>query len=190
MSKHIRLPTGKLSKTHGSHFTNVIEANAAELRALEEEVHRTREKFGRGEEWSEASRRFFAAFDRLAFPGGLARAIKQLPEDDLAIIETSVRFLEADPWFFRSGYIKADLLKHLRQAPLTEDQKLRLQKVIIDRIYGEDRREFKNYCRIARFITDQNFEQSLTELTSSTVEHVSRHARWVLHQLRAASKSR
>jgi hypothetical protein len=190
MSKHIRLPSGKLPRAYRSRFTNVIEGNAAELRTLEEEVHRTRKQLGRGQEWSDASGRFFAAFDRLAFPGGLAKAIDLLPKCDLNTIESAVRFLEVDPWFFRSGYIKADLLRHLRRVPLTEDQKLRLQKVVIARVLGEDRREFKYYCRLARLISDQNFEQALNELPSSPVEHVSRHARWVLEQLRAASKSR
>lgn len=190
MSKHVRLPSGKLSRAFGSHFMNVIEANAAELRNLEEDVHQARKKFGRGQEWGEASRRFFASFDRLAFPGGLNKAMNLLPKNDPDTIESTVQYLEADPWFFRSGYIKADLIKHLRRAPLGEDQRARLQKVILDRIYGEGRREFRHFCRLARVISDPKFEQAVTELKSSPVEHVSRHAGWVLDQLHAASKSR
>jgi len=190
MSKHSGLPSGKLSRALGSHFTNVIEANAAELRNLEEEVHRTRKKFGRGEEWGVASRRFFAGFDRLAFPGGLEKTMKLLPQNALDTIESAIRYLEVDPWFFRSGYIKADLLRDLRHAPLKEEQRIRLQKVILARIQGEDRREFRHYGRLARVICDPDFEQAVTELAVASTESTSRHARWVLAQLRAASKTR
>lgn len=191
MSKSTQPAAGKPSKAFPSDFANVIEANAAELQKLHDDVHRTwKLRKIQKASWHEAAERFRNSYDRLAFPGGLQKATALLAKNDPAIIETGVSFLEADPWFFRSGYIKADLLQRFRRAPLTEDQKTRLQKVIMDRIYGEDRREFKYYCRIARFISNPNFEQAVTELESSPVEHVSRHARWVLDQLRAASKSR
>ena len=43
-------------------------------------------------------------------------------------------FLEVDPYFFRSGYIKADLLRHLKRAPLTRSQEQRLRNVILARL--------------------------------------------------------
>src|SRR5437868_5972807 len=49
----------------------------------------------------------------LAFPGGLGHELRLLENGDLRAIELAVCFLEADPWFFRSGYIKADLIKQL-----------------------------------------------------------------------------
>ena len=92
-----------------------IELHAADLRNLQTKVHKAYDK-RRSEAWREASKRFFDSYDNLAFPGGLARAIMMLAKKDPETIETAVCFLEADPWFFRSGYIKADVLKQLRRA--------------------------------------------------------------------------
>jgi len=167
-------------------LTKIFEGNAAELRALEAEVHRTYEK--RLEiAWREACERFHARYDRLAFPGGLAKAMSLLAANDPNTIETAVRFLEADPWFFRSGYIKADILRQLRRAPLNNDQRDRLRQAILTRIRGEDRREFRWWCRLAPYVTDPEFERSITDLTLSSVELVSRHARWALEHLKPFS---
>jgi hypothetical protein len=139
--------------------------------------------------WKEAAERFHASYDHLAFPGGLTRALSLLPKNDPTTIETAVRFLEADPWFFRSGYIKADLILHLRRAPLSEDQRTRLQSVILARIQGEHRREFRWYCRMARVVSSPSFERAVAELAESSAEFISRHARWVLAQLKQDRKT-
>jgi hypothetical protein len=36
-----------------------------------------------------------------------------LKERNSSGLATAVRFLEADPWFFRSGYTKAELIRYL-----------------------------------------------------------------------------
>jgi len=101
------------------------------------------------------------------------------------VVELAVCFLEADPWFFRSGYIKADLIKYLRRAPLSDDQKRRLRAVILDRIRGHATREFRSCCQLARMIADESLVRQITELASSTDPLVSRHARWTLQYLRS-----
>jgi hypothetical protein len=171
-------------------LNNLLETNAEKLRALHEAIKKTwvhrqfdKESF---EAWKQACQEFHSSFDRLAFPGGLSRALTLLAEKDDEIIEQSVRFLEHDPFFFRSGYIKADILRHLRNCPLSEDQKRRLQEVIIAKIYDTARREFRWYCRLARHVTDREFESRIEELMVTNVpKMVARQAGWVLAQLRS-----
>ena len=170
-------------------MSSLIEINAAKLRELHQEIKRTLLKRGQDEKsteaWSNACREFHYSYDALAFPGGLGRAMSLLPQNDLETIEQSIRFLEADPFYFRSGYIKADIIKHLRRMPLHESQKKRLQKVIIDRIYDKARREFRWYCRLAKYVTDLDFELQLVELAAvDAPKFVALQAQWVLAQLK------
>jgi hypothetical protein len=113
--------------------------------------------------------------------------MRRLATHDPAAIESAVQFLEVDPVFFRSGYIKEDLLERLRQAPLDENQKRRLKQVILARVRDpKTRREFRRYCRLAAFVTDDLFEEEIAKLTGlSGVK--SKHAQWTLEHLRQAS---
>ncbi len=168
---------------------NVFETNGAQLRELHAAIKNTFRRRNEGDSqwkaWEEACRRFHASYDALAFPGGLANAMSLLAKNDPGTLEMVVRFLEADPWFFRSGYHKEYMIKALRKAPLTEDQRKRLQQVILARI--QDRktpREFRRYCRLARFVADADFERVVAALAESSGSARSRHAQWVLAQIR------
>jgi hypothetical protein len=112
-----------------------------------------------------------------------------LAEGDPTSIENSIRFLEADPWFFRSGYIKADIIRKLRRAPLSPVQIARLRRVILSRIAGRDTREFRWYCRLARLVSDPDFQLEIERLSLSPTEPIARRARWVAAQLGARTDS-
>ncbi len=164
-----------------------IAMNAAELRALHGAIwsafaRRARSLADRAE-WESACLRFRASYDRLAFPGGLTAAMKRLAEGDATAIEASIRFLEADPWFFRSGYIKAEILRRIRQAELEPQQVERLRLVILDRVAGRDTREFRWYCRLARVIANPEFRAKIERLRSSPVPPIARRAGWVATQI-------
>lgn len=85
----------------------------------------------------------------------------RLTEGDRETIDDVLLFLEVDPWFFRSGYLKELLLDNLRQAPLTADDKARLREVILHVAGGKNRREFKRYCSLAVKVTTDEFEGEL-----------------------------
>jgi hypothetical protein len=166
---------------------NHIEANAAELRSLHSAIRiafaQRSESAAHNQEWRAACRRFHEAYDRLAFPGGLDRGMSLLTEGDPAAIEESIRFLEVDPWFFRSGYIKAEIIRHLRRAALSPAQVGRLRQVILARIAGRDTREFRWYCRLARVVSDPDFRREVDQLSHSPAEPIARRARWVAAQI-------
>ena len=83
-------------------------------------------------------------------------------------IELVVRYPEANPWYFRSGYHKAEILKFLKRHPLTEDQCARLRKVILDRVRGTPVREMRAYGRVTPRVTDEQFEAELFAINENS----------------------
>ena len=61
-----------------------------------------------------------------------------------------VSFLEADPVFFRSGYVGESILRKLRRHPLTEPVKERLRRVVLDAVRRRHRRAFRRFSSLAR----------------------------------------
>ena len=147
----------------------LIQFNAAKLRDLRDAIRLTvkfrHEVNSQRERWEEAGRRFHESYDQLAFPGGLTEWLGQLEANDPAAIEDAVLFLEFDPFFFRSGYIKEFVLEHLRWASLDQDHKLRFEHVVLARIRdAKTKREFRRYCRLAPFVTDPEFSEEIAKI--------------------------
>lgn len=166
---------------------SVFETNAQTLRALKDEIDITFVDRDRDEthyrRWSDACQRFHSSFDRLAFPGGLDQELSLLKSGDLQAVEMAVRYLEADPWFFRSGYIKEELLKGIKRVTLTEDQCERLRAVILERINKGSGREFRRYCRLAKTLMTTAFSRQVREAMMSPDANISRRASWVMSSL-------
>lgn len=140
--------------------------------------------------WEAACRRFHAEYDSLAFPGGLSQAFARLGAGDPEIIEQVVQFLEADPYYFRSGYHKVEMIKQLCRRPLSPDHKKRLQQVVLSQIRDHDKREFRAYCRLATHIVDPEFQKQIADMASASRALVPRHARWVLEYLKLAQNQK
>ena len=66
-----------------------------------------------------------------------------------------IAFLEVDPLFFRSGYIKEEMLRKIKRSPLTPSQSDRLRSVLHHAVENRGSREFKGYCRLAAVIADE-----------------------------------
>lgn len=112
--------------------------------------------------WRQATQKFHALYDKLAFPGGLEKGLALLKEYDPSIIELAIIYLEADPYYFRSGYIKEKLAHILKNAPLSDEQKQRLYSVLLASVHGyQDQRKFRAYCALAIAIADDTFKTSL-----------------------------
>src|SRR5689334_6761162 len=86
-----------------------MDDRAQRLRVLQQAIHDTFARRQRSAEewaaWEQACSAFKEAYEQLFYPGGWnqLQALSQgRPED----IDTALGFLEADPIYFRSGYLK------------------------------------------------------------------------------------
>ncbi|MFK2878273.1 hypothetical protein [Rhodanobacter hydrolyticus] len=111
----------------------LIEGNAEEVRRLHGRIHETLAfrdvSPKRREEWKRACEDFHRRYDELSFPGGYKGARDRLVAGDPETMEAAICFLELRPYFFRSGYMFEALLRKAKDAPLSVEQRARLQFV-------------------------------------------------------------
>ena len=79
--------------------------------------------------------------------------------------ESAIKFLEFDPYYYRSGYIKSKLLVRLKHIKLTASEIKRLQKVIYNAIVSRQPKcEFKYYAGLLKNIGSPEFRLQLEKL--------------------------
>lgn len=139
--------------------------------------------------WQAALVRFEAAVDA-AYPPGFETIYERLRAGNTAALVDAIEFLEADPWFFRSGYIKAKLIRLIKRFPLTAVQADRLRMAVMRVVDGRDRREFRDYCRLARHLDAPELRAALERRLVDPDEGVRRRAGWALDALGAGDKAR
>ncbi len=133
--------------------------------------------------WRETVALFWDAF-AAAWPPGFQADLSRLRAGDAGAVDAAISFLEADPWFFRSGYAKEEIIAYLNRLPLTEAQAERLRRVVLAAVDGRDRREFRRYCRLARKVDSPALRSELAGRLECAEPAVRRHARWVLEALK------
>lgn len=119
--------------------------------------------------------------------GPVDHAIGRVEDGDADGIETLVRFLEADVYCDRSGYVKADAIRVLTRAKLDEQTTARLRGVVLAVVDGPDRREFRSYVRLARRVDSEELRAELRVRLDSASRRTARHAGWVLAGLDESS---
>jgi hypothetical protein len=72
-------------------------------------------------------------------------------------INELITYLEVDPYYFRSGYLKGRLVRYLKNCPRTEEDNRRLRGIIWNRTGGPSRAEFREYCRLATLVSTPSF---------------------------------
>jgi hypothetical protein len=119
-------------------------------------------------------------------------------------VETGIAFLEADPWFFRSGYEKQNIIRHVKRAQLTEAQRLRLARVVLAAIDGHasgvqghavgvrekgHRVEFRHFGRLACGIWSDFLDEEVANRMQSPDPGIRRRATWVAEAAISAGKA-
>lgn len=155
-----------------------IRERAAELVRLRQELERTYEARDGSEKadqaWALVAERFGAATRAFYAPfTGLGRAIRTGERD---AIDSAVRFLEADPWCFRSGYLKAELMTALASAPLRDDDKRRLRGVVLNRVRRREPGLLRPTGRLAANVWDDDLAREIDRLLADGTEAESADA--------------
>ena len=132
--------------------------------------------------WLDAADRFRAAM-RLVLPPGFAEQFADLRQGDLASIEPMIEFLEADPYFYGSGYLKTDIIKLIRHMPLNSEQTGRLRGVVLAVLDRRDCREFRNFCQLARAVYSPELLAEVERRTSSADPALRRRAGWMRYAM-------
>jgi hypothetical protein len=83
--------------------------------------------------------------------GEVDSALKNVRGGDPSAIERCLTFLEADPRYFRSGYVKESIWRRFMHAPLTDRQRRRLEDVALAYV---GRRLTRQYWYMARTMAE------------------------------------
>ena len=121
---------------------------------------------------------------KTAFPYDPAEIGRLIDLGNAKALAVAVAFLVADPWFHRSGYIKARLLRHVKRAPFMPVQARQLRMLLLQVVEGRDRREFRHYGRLASRISTPGLELELQARAGSSDQNIARRAGWMLATIR------
>lgn len=168
-----------------------IRERAGELVCLREELERTyaaRDGTEKADQaWALAARRLGEAIRDFYTPfTGLGRAIRAGERD---AIDSAVRFLEADPWCFRSGYVKAELMGALANAPLRDDENRRLQGVVLNRLKRREPRLLRPTGQLAANVWDDELAREIDRLIANGTEAERADAEAVRHAVEHKRRS-
>ena len=87
-------------------------------------------------DWNEAAATGTNPTTRWHFPADWIRSSRGYGNGDPRAIQLAIAFLEADPWYLRSGYHKEVLCAMLTKQALTDDQCATLWRWILERAGG------------------------------------------------------
>ena len=164
-------------------FTNFT-ARVAELNRLHKLVHESSElrwRTGKAEDitrWEKAVRDWkefsgfgypeikFYFFENQTFLAALSAG-------DADAKESAIRFLEFDPYYYRSGYMKSKLLVRLKNIKLSASEIKRLQAVVCAAIVSRQPKcEFKYYARLLKNIGTPEFREKLHSLPVPAIQYL------------------
>lgn len=129
-------------------FRELIKSEAEIIARLHRRVYETclnRKKDKQS--WEKACLAFHSYTSELNY--FLNRVYSEKEYADAELLEFVIVFLELNPMFFRSGYIKEEILRKIKRLRLTKKQADRLRNVLYDAVECRGTREFKAYCRLA-----------------------------------------
>lgn len=166
-------------------FREMITREAKTLCALHARVHETfRNRSKDRQTWSDACAEFHSY--RPAFESYLEQIDRKPEIHSKGTVEFMITFLEVDPWFFRSGYLKETMIRRLKRAPLTDVDKARLRTVCLDAVLRRPHREFKHYCRLARAVQTPDFAGNLERILEMSEDGSQRYRAGKMLQVMAS----
>jgi hypothetical protein len=179
------------SEDAGVNFADFIEREAGVLRKLHEDIHFHFDRKALGNQharlWREACARFHS------YQSALYPWIETVEKGDHLLDgdtrEFVLTFLEIDPRFFRSGYIKETLLKRLKSATLMKKERDRVNAVLLDAVRRRGGREFRRYCQLAAKFGSEALRDDVAELKGAADNAVAGRATMMLRYLQETTRS-
>ena len=152
------------------------ETTANELREAVRDTFNQRDRSKAKEKaWSQAaskSRNFRSAVDDWIEEFEQAKSIDW--EDGREFV---FDYLDVDPMYFRSGYIKETLLRFINKIELTANEAEIMRQLVLRRIMRGGKREFRQICRFIPKIQTRQFEAKITEFVSAKDASIAARAR-------------
>ena len=149
-------------------FVELIQREAKVIAELHQNIHITfKNRNNDRETWSRACEKFHSHVSSMSV--FINRVYNEKEFQDEEIIEFGITYLELDPFYFRSGYIKEEILTKIKRSRLSKKQVKRLRSVLLNAVERRGSKEYKYYCRLAGFIADEKFidQLLLTESVSN-----------------------
>lgn len=120
----------------------------------------------------------------LELPVDFEAGLDALREGDTSVAEPVIRYIEADPWFPGSGYLKERAIHRLKSVSLTDDHAARLRTVILQVTRDSGgRREWSRYARLAVTVDSLQLRADLIALAQSADCGARRRALWIIDVL-------
>lgn len=129
--------------------------------------------------WLRAIEVFRQALAR-AYPPGFDDAVLALKRGDSAYLDLAIEYLEADPFFYRSGYVREELLTYVKRLPRSREQDERLRAVLLMVVDKRDRRDFRRFCALERWLDNAALRGELERRRVEGSPAVRRRAGWML----------
>jgi hypothetical protein len=165
-----------------------IRQAAAEFDALNRQIHVTvLERDTSPEErraWADACDAFHkyrSILDTFWYPESLQRLLAGDPE----LLEIAIAFVEVDPYYFRSGYMKQRLFRRLKRLTLPEPQRQRIRQAVISALRLHRGSGWKDFCILDTAFADDNFANSVAIFASDASPQVAWRARTLLDHLKS-----
>ncbi len=167
----------------------VAAARAEVDAAIREVVNRNDERDPKTRRWLDALTTFYNAL-QAAYPESFAAVDRGRASADTLHTADMLDFLEADPIFFGSGYMKENILTCLKRRYLEPAHIRRLQDVIVALVRRRDCREFRHYCRTAAHVDGDRLRAALQAIVIATDQDAQRRAIRMLEALDKATRQR
>ncbi|MBS2027992.1 MAG: hypothetical protein JST54_08830 [Deltaproteobacteria bacterium] len=134
---------------------------------------------------AEAAARFHSAIEA-AWPPGFFEQLERCKQGDPSGLDAVLDFLEACPYFFRSGYIQGKALAYALRPSRTPAQDERLRAIVHGAVTGRLWLPFRRIPTIARAVDAPGMRAELQRLLEHPKLRVRANAARVLEHLQSA----
>lgn len=110
-------------------------------------------------------------------------SLQSLEAGDPELLEIALAFVEVDPYYFRSGYLKKRLFRRLKRLKLSNAHRQRLLQGILDAVQSHRGDGWKDFCLLAGSFSDIDFANGVSRFLSDSDPHIAWRAQILLKHI-------